>query len=131
LLGISIFCLLLVRNSESFSDDGIAPRICSVILSSWCISVCFLTGSEKFGLCCVCSRCVYSICASCVQESHLRGPSVQAVGLELQGQGSLHMVRCRVLGVQQPRGYSVRTTNSSLSFEPLDAFSLFFSCNLL
>ena len=33
LLGISIFCLLLFKNSESVSDDGIAPRMCSVIVS--------------------------------------------------------------------------------------------------
>ena len=41
------------------------------------------------------------------------------------------MVRRRVLGVQQPRGYSVRTTNSSLSFEALGVFSPFFLQSLM
>jgi hypothetical protein len=50
-----------------------------------------------------------SVCASCVQGSHLRGPALQAIGLEHQGQGPLQMVRRVVLAVQQPRGYSVRT----------------------
>ena len=30
LLGVSFLCVLLVRNSESASDDGIAPLLCSV-----------------------------------------------------------------------------------------------------
>lgn len=110
----------------------IAPRMCfsQLVFPFRYSSVCLMASHWRIWFCCLCSCVMCSIRASCVQESHLRWSPVEAIGLERQGQGSLHMVRRRVLGVQQPRGYSVRTLNWSLSLEPPDFFHLF-RCNLL
>jgi hypothetical protein len=91
--------LLLLSSATVFS------LVCSSVLfvmSSWKVDELLLLCS-CVALCCV----VCSLCASRLQESHLRRPALQAIGLERQGQGSLHLVRRELLAVQQPRGDSV------------------------
>ena len=64
LLGISIFCLLLFKNSESVSDDGTAPRMCPVIVSLPALFFSFASRRVLKNLvCAVCARVACAVSA--------------------------------------------------------------------